>query len=375
MVFGISHYLIEKQQGITMSQLGCGKPNPETDSYSSPIHYSDEAPDLSFVIPCMNEEETLQTLVEGIDQNVPAGMTYEILFIDDGSTDNSWDVIQALADLYAGKVIGIRFRANRGKAAGLQTGFDAARGQIVFTMDADLQDDPTEIPRFIDKLNEGYDLVSGWKQVRHDPWHKVMPSRVFNKMLSYFSRVSLHDHNCGFKCYRREVVKNVQLFGELHRMVPSLAGIHGFRVTEIPVTHHARLFGVSKYGIERFIRGFSDMLTVGFLRVYRERPSHFANTCATAYCSVAGALFIASIVIGITTQMGLLCALSGLSFVGMGGACVVAGLLSELMIRQKQRTLSPVLTEVRSELRPEPAAEPMTSPMVEEEEDELEPVG
>ncbi|MEM7477863.1 MAG: glycosyltransferase family 2 protein, partial [Planctomycetota bacterium] len=243
--------------------------NPaETDdeAYASPVARQEVATDISFVIPVMNEEATLQELVQGIQQHVPVENTFEIIFIDDGSTDDSWDVIQALADLHPGVVLGIKFRANRGKAAGLQTGFDAAKGDIVFTMDADLQDDPSEIPNFLAKIKDGFDLISGWKQVRHDPWHKVLPSRVFNRMLSYFSGVRLHDHNCGFKCYRREVVKSVQLFGELHRMVPSLAGIHGFRVSEIPVTHHARQFGKSKYGVERFIRGFSDMLTVGFLR-------------------------------------------------------------------------------------------------------------
>ncbi|MFK7736940.1 MAG: glycosyltransferase family 2 protein [Pirellulaceae bacterium] len=310
---------------------------------------NDHTPDISFVIPVMNEEETLPELVEGIEANVPSGLSFEIIFIDDGSTDSSWEVIKALADVKHGVVMGIRFRANRGKAAGLQTGFDAARGDIVFTMDADLQDDPAEIPSFLEKLDEGFDLVSGWKQVRHDPWHKVFPSRVFNKMLSYFSGVSLHDHNCGFKCYRKMVVKNVQLFGELHRMVPSLAGIHGFRVSEITVTHHPRKHGVSKYGIERFIRGFSDMLTVGFLRIYRERPAHFANTAATTYAAVAMAIVIAAAVVGLTSSVGILMTLTALLFLGMAGMCVVTGLLSELMIRQKQRTLSPVLTDTRGE--------------------------
>lgn len=327
--------------------ISSGSQNGET--YSSPVGQDSEIPNISFVIPVMNEEATLEELVQGIEQNVPEEQSFEVIFIDDGSTDDSWLVIQALADLYPGVVHGICFRANRGKAAGLQTGFDAARGEIVFTMDADLQDDPKEIPSFLEKLNEGYDLISGWKQVRHDPWHKVLPSRIFNRMLSYFSGVSLHDHNCGFKCYRRDVVKSVQLFGELHRMVPSLAGIHGFRVTEIPVTHHARQFGVSKYGIERFIRGFSDMLTVGFLRSYRERPAHFANSAATAYACVAFVLFAAGAFIGLTTQAGILCFVASLMFVGMGGTCIVAGLLSELMIRQKLRALSPVLTEVRRE--------------------------
>jgi len=197
-----------------------------------------------------------------------------------------------------------------------------------------LQDDPKEIPRFIEKIDQGYDLVSGWKAVRHDPWHKVLPSRVFNRMLSHFSQVKLHDHNCGFKCYRREVAKSINLFGELHRMVPSLAGMEGFKVTEIVVEHHARRFGVSKYGVERFIRGFSDMLTMGFLRVYRERPSHFANFCAVGYFGFAALLTVASLLVGVQSFSGIATLLTAAAFFGMGGACVVAGLFCELMIRQ-----------------------------------------
>ena len=153
-------------------------------------------PAVSFVIPVMNEEATLEELVDGILANFSDKSKVEIIFIDDGSTDDSWAVIQALSDLHTGVVRGLRFRNNRGKAAGLQVGFEAANGDLIFTMDADLQDDPTEIPRFIMKIEEGYDLVSGWKAVRHDPWHKVLPSRVFNRMLSHFSKVKLHDHNC-----------------------------------------------------------------------------------------------------------------------------------------------------------------------------------
>lgn len=289
-------------------------------------------PSISFVIPAMNEEESLEELVDRIDQNVGTA-NYEIILIDDGSTDDTWTVIQALADINIA-VRGLRFRSNRGKAAGLQAGFDVAEGDLIFTMDADLQDDPKEIPRFIEKIQEGYDLVSGWKAVRHDPWHKVLPSRVFNRMLSHFSQVKLHDHNCGFKCYRREVAKSIKLFGELHRMVPSLAGMQGFKVTEIVVEHHARRFGVSKYGVERFIRGFSDMLTMGFLRVYRERPSHFANFCAAMYGAVAFFLAATAFVVGIQTFGGVASMLTAMLFLGMGGACTIAGLFGELMIRQ-----------------------------------------
>jgi dolichol-phosphate mannosyltransferase len=289
---------------------------------------------ISFVIPVMNEEATIEELVEGIFRNVEDIADVEVIFVDDGSTDDSWAVIQALADIFPNSVRGLRFRSNRGKAAALQVGFEAAEGEIIFTMDADLQDDPKEIPRFLEKLDKGYDLVSGWKAVRHDPWHKVLPSRVFNLMLSRFSRVKLHDHNCGFKCYRRDVAKSIRLFGELHRMVPSLAGMHGFKVTEIVVEHHARQFGVSKYGIERFIRGFSDMLTMGFLRVYRERPSHFANACGVGYGSIAATIALAGLVYGLGSVAGVVCVLAAVCLLGMGAACVLAGLLSELMIRQ-----------------------------------------
>ena len=153
-------------------------------------------------------------------------------------------------------------------------------------------------------------------------------------MLSHFSQVKLHDHNCGFKCYRREVAKSIKLFGELHRMVPSLAGMQGFKVTEIVVQHHARQFGVSKYGVERFIRGFSDMLTMGFLRVYRERPSHFANFCAVGYGAVALSMVVIAIVAGVQTFAGIASLLVATAFFGMGGACMIVGLFAELVIRQ-----------------------------------------
>ena len=303
------------------------------ESYTTPARRPSDEIDITFVIPVFNEEESLEELARQIDANVPVGMSFEIIFIDDGSTDDSWIVIQALSDVTRGLVRGIKFRANRGKAAGLQTGFNAAHGDIIFTMDADLQDDPEEIPAFLAKLEEGYDLISGWKKVRHDPWHKVLPSRVFNRMLSHFSGVKLHDHNCGFKCYRRKVAKKIKLFGELHRMVPSLAGMNGFRITEIPIQHRARVHGYSKYGFERFIRGFSDMLTIGFLRKYRERPAHFANAWAAFYFAIAIALVVGGVFTGITSLHGVLVLLSGLGFFAMTGACFLAGLFAELMIR------------------------------------------
>ena len=203
---------------------------------------------LSFVIPLKDEEATLVELHNGIRAHVPDDYDFEIIFVDDGSQDSSWQVVEKLVGRHPEHVRGIRFRRNAGKAAGLTAGFRAARGDFVFTMDADLQDDPQEIPRFLAKLEEGYGLVSGWKKVRHDPWHKVVPSRIFNWMLSRVSGVRLHDHNCGFKCYRGELARQLTLHGELHRMVPSLAAMLGYTATEIVVTHHPRQFGRSKYG-------------------------------------------------------------------------------------------------------------------------------
>ena len=322
------------------------------ETYRSPMASEPQQnPEISFVIPAMNEEDSLRELTARIAEHVGTD-NFEVILIDDGSTDDTWAVIQALADLNPRHVRGLRFRSNRGKAAGLQAGFDVAKGDLIFTMDADLQDDPKEIPRFIAKIHEGYDLVSGWKAVRHDPWHKVLPSRVFNRMLSYFSQVKLHDHNCGFKCYRREVAKSIKLFGELHRMVPSLAGMQGFKVTEIVVQHHARQFGVSKYGVERFIRGFSDMLTMGFLRVYRERPSHFANFCAVGYGVVALSMAVIAIVAGVQTFAGIASLLVATAFFGMGGACMIAGLFAELVIRQDSPAQAcPVIVDTNRTMR------------------------
>lgn len=301
-------------------------------------------PFLSFVIPAMNEEETLCELFDGIRNNVPSD-SFEVIFIDDGSTDETWMVMQALADVHKDQVIGLRFRSNRGKASALAIGLEAARGDIIFTMDADLQDDPKEIPNFLAKLDEGYDLVSGWKQVRHDPWHKVLPSRVFNRMLSWFSGVALHDHNCGFKAYRAELAKSLSLYGELHRMVPSLAGIQGFRVAEIPVQHHPRQHGVSKYGVERFIRGFSDMLTIGFLRRFRQRPSHFTNAVAIVYGMVATTLLAAGL-FSLSTTAGVFTALAGVLVAGMSFACVISGLICELVIRSGRESEANPVAEV-----------------------------
>jgi glycosyltransferase involved in cell wall biosynthesis len=232
----------------------------------------------SIVVPVYNEEDSLRPLhaeLSAIAQQ--HGYELQIIFVDDGSRDGSWRVIQELS-LADSRIQGIRFRRNFGKAAALSAGFKAARGELIFTLDADLQDDPAEIPRFIEKLNTGLDVVSGYKQTRHDPWHKVYPSRVFNWMVSSLTGVVLHDHNCGFKCYKRPIFDEVRLYGELHRFVPVLAAARGYKVGEIVVNHRSRKFGHSKYGLRRFVKGFLDLLTVKFLTGFGQRPQHLLGT-------------------------------------------------------------------------------------------------
>jgi dolichol-phosphate mannosyltransferase len=233
---------------------------------------------LSIVIPVYNEAESLAALhAELREVAQSAGYELEIIWIDDGSTDGSWEIISRLA-AEDPQVRGIRFRRNFGKAAALSAGFGEAHGDLVVTLDADLQDDPREIPRFLAEMQHGLDVVSGWKQVRHDPWHKVFPSRVFNALVSWLTGVKLHDHNCGMKCYRREIFDEVQLYGELHRFVPVLAAARGYRIGELAIHHRPRTFGRSKYGVGRFIKGFLDLLTVKFLTGFGQRPQHVLGT-------------------------------------------------------------------------------------------------
>ncbi|MFO7906730.1 MAG: glycosyltransferase family 2 protein [Planctomycetota bacterium] len=246
---------------------------------------------LSIVIPVYNEEDSLEELHAELAE-VASGQGYqmEMVFVDDGSTDSSWTVLQQLARKDS-RVRGIQFRRNFGKASALMAGFEAAQGSVVFTMDADLQDDPREIPRFLAQLDQGLDVISGWKQTRHDPWHKVGPSRVFNWLVGVMTGVRLHDHNCGFKCYRGEVVKELHLYGEMHRFVPVLAASRGWKIGEIVVHHRARQFGQSKYGVSRIIKGFLDLLTVSFLTDYGQRPQHVLGSIGLL-CFGAGVLGI-----------------------------------------------------------------------------------
>lgn len=242
---------------------------------------------LSVIIPVYNEEESVKILYEKIRESIEPHYAYEVIFIDDGSTDSS---VQKIKEMIRedSRVHLLVFRKNFGKAAALQAGFRNASGDIIVTMDADLQDDPKEIPRFVKKLEEGYDLVSGWKKERHDPLEKRLPSKLFNKVTSHLSGVYLHDFNCGFKAYRREVTESLDVYGELHRYIPVLAYRKGFRIAEIVVEHHAREFGKSKYGFERYLRGLFDSMTVAFLGKFYDRPMYFFGKIGLLLCMLGG---------------------------------------------------------------------------------------
>ncbi len=230
---------------------------------------------ISLVIPLFNEEESLVPLANEIRKALkPLNTQYEVILVDDGSTDNSLNVIKEIVRTDK-RFKYISFRKNYGKSAALQMGFKAASGDAIITLDADLQDDPYEIPNLLKKLDEGFDLCSGWKKQRFDPFIKKYSSRFFNFVTRLMSGIKLHDFNCGLKAYRKEVVANIRVYGELHRYMPVLANWQGFSVTEIPVKHHPRRYGKTKFGISRFFKGFIDLITVMFATRYIKRPMHF----------------------------------------------------------------------------------------------------
>jgi glycosyltransferase involved in cell wall biosynthesis len=239
--------------------------------------------DLSVIIPAYNEEESVQELAEWIQRVCSANnISYEIIFIDDGSSDSTW---QKIADQSAGNssVKGFRFRRNYGKAAALHTGFSNATGDVVITMDSDLQDSPEEIPGLVNMIrDEGYDIVSGWKKKRYDPFIKRTTSRFYNLTARWASGIKLHDFNCGLKAYRNEVVKSIEVYGEMHRYIPMLAKEAGFKkIGEKVVQHQARKYGVTKYGLDRFVKGYLDLLTIGFITRFGKNPMHLFGFLGT----------------------------------------------------------------------------------------------
>jgi len=231
---------------------------------------------LTIVIPVFNEESTIQPMVDEIFASLQPRVDwrFQILFVDDGSTDTSWIRIRSAHAGNPDRISAIRLRRNFGKSDALSIAFDNLGTDVIITMDADLQDDPKELPRFLDKITEGYDLVSGWKQHRNDPLSKTLPSRFFNFITSRLTKVRLQDFNSGFKAYRREVIGSLHLYGEMHRYIPVMAAHMGFRIAEIPVNHRPRTHGASKYGLERYVRGFLDLATVLATTRYVRRPGH-----------------------------------------------------------------------------------------------------
>ena len=241
--------------------------------------------DISVVIPSYNESESLPELVRWIETVInKQGLNYEIIIVDDGSKDGSWQVINGLASENT-LVRGIKFRRNYGKSAALFCGFKAAKGNVVITMDADLQDSPDEIPDLYKMITEdGYDMVSGWKRKRYDPFSKTFPSKIFNATARCFTGIKLHDFNCGLKAYKLQVVKSIEVFGEMHRYIPILAKRAGFsNIGEKEVQHRARQYGVTKYGLERFVNGYLDLLTILFISKFGKSPMHFFGLLGTIF--------------------------------------------------------------------------------------------
>jgi len=296
-------------------------------------------PELSIIVPLLNEAESLPELASWI-QNVAHKnqISYELILVDDGSRDESWKVIEQLSE--ANPVVkGIKFRRNYGKSAALNTGFQRATGAIVITMDADLQDSPDEIPELMKMIRSGqYDLVSGWKKKRHDPPSKTLPTRLFNWATRKMSGIQLHDFNCGLKAYNAEVVHNIALYGEMHRYIPVIAKWAGFtRIGEKTVQHQARKYGSSKFGIERFVNGFLDLLTIFFVGKFGKRPMHFFGTFGI-FSFLIGLLILIYLSIEKIwySQVGI--ATRPLFFLGMltvivGVQLFLTGFLAELMVR------------------------------------------
>ena len=248
--------------------------------------------DISIVVPLFNEEESLPELMAWIDR-VLQGRDYEVIFVDDGSRDNSWGVVESLSVDYGAKVRGIKLSRNYGKSAGLQKGFEAALGRVVFTMDADLQDSPDEILAMEKKLlDEGLDLVSGWKKKRHDPITKTIPTMLYNWMTRRMSGIVLHDFNCGLKCYKNEVINAIEVQGEMHRYIPLLATAQGYdKIGEHVVQHQARKYGVTKFGMERFTNGMLDLITIVFMQRFGRKPMHLFGLLGTLTFLISAGIF------------------------------------------------------------------------------------
>jgi glycosyltransferase involved in cell wall biosynthesis len=296
--------------------------------------------DLTVLVPAFNEDESLPELVKQVVANAETVTgAFEVLIVDDGSTDATRQVARGLAQADS-RVRLVSFLRNYGKSAALAVGFREARGSIVITMDADLQDDPAEIPHLLSKLAEGYDLVSGWKQNRQDPFIKTSTSKLFNFVTRVVSGLRLHDFNCGLKAYRREVTRTLHVYGEMHRYLPVLAHVQGFRVTEIPVRHAARRFGVTKFGSARFLNGLLDLLTVLFLTRQRTSPLHFFGRVGILFGIIGGVIcgyFLVTWIGGAALRLRPIMLL-GIALLLVAIQFVSLGLLAELLVASRDTT-------------------------------------
>ena len=299
------------------------------------------SPDLSIVIPLFNEEESLQELVAWIDKVCTEHrFSYEVIMIDDGSTDNSWNIISDLTNKFPA-VKGIKFQRNYGKSPALHEGFRAAAGNVVITMDADLQDSPDEIPELYSMIiNDGYDLVSGWKKVRYDnAFTKNLPSKLYNSVNRRLTGIKLHDMNCGLKAYKRKVVKSIEVYGEMHRFIPVLAKYAGFKkIGEKVVQHRPRKYGVSKFGWERFVNGFLDLLSIQFVSRFGKKPMHLFGALGS-FTFLTGFVIVILLIIarlregarfGLTNKVGFYLALAAMI---MGTLFFLTGFIAELVVR------------------------------------------
>lgn len=296
--------------------------------------------DLTLVIPVKDEAENLPSLLEEITWAMEkTEYSYEVICIDDGSRDNTWEVLSSETKKFP-FLRAFRFQFNCGKATALSLGFEQAKGKFIATLDGDLQDDPNEIPKMIDILESGYDLVSGWKVRRLDPWHKTLPSKLFNLTVSIVCGKRLHDFNCGIKAYRKEVVRHIALGGDYHRFIPVMANWQGFRITEMPVAHRARIHGVSKYGVSRLVSGFLDLISLLFIHKFAGKPLHFFGVLGLFFMILGLGIFAYFVVEWLNTgalHIRPLMMLAGFSAV-MGVQFISLGLLAEMVNRQKTIT-------------------------------------
>lgn len=296
--------------------------------------------ELSIVIPLFNEKANLNSLYSLLKPVMEKfNEEYELIFVDDGSTDDSFSILENFHNNDKTVKI-IQFKRNFGKSAALSAGFKYAKGKIVITMDADLQDDPREIQNFIKKLDEGYDIVSGWRFKRKDPFSKTFPSKLFNYLTSILTRIKIHDFNCGFKVYKKEVIEDIDIYGELHRYIPVLAHWKGYKIGEIKVKHHPRGGGGSKYGLERLFRGFTDLLTVMFLTRYAKKPLHL-------FGAVGVLLFLIGLIINIYLFVIKLLGegigdrpllLLGVLLIVIGFQIISTGLIGEMIVATRNKT-------------------------------------